>query len=193
MTANTSAIITAISGGGSAGTALAWFAAVGSTAPTDSTTALAVAFKDAGWCSADGLTGKVAVEKNTVKPFGATSPVTEVVTSTEESFQVTFLESNAIAVAVYFGKGLTSIVPGTGTGVFSVSTGTASLQRYAAVFDVGDGTNTIRHYCPQVSVTDRGDFTLKPGEPVSYSVTLTAYVGSDGVAVTRFYKVPALG
>ena len=193
MSGNASNILAGINGSGTAGNSLAYFGVVGSTAPSDASTAPAVAFKDAGWCSEDGLSGKYAEESKDIPAFGTFSPVRTITTGSKQTFDVTFLESNPVSLAVYHRKALTDLVPTTGTGALDFTTGPASTVQYAAIFDLVDGSNRLRAFCPTVQVTDRGDFTAKSGEVISYPVTLTAFPGTDGVSVHWFYLVPSLG
>jgi hypothetical protein len=55
-----------------------------------------------------------------------------------------------------------------------------------------DGNNHLRAFCPSVEVTDRADLSVTAGSEISYGVTLTAYPGTDGVAVHWFYLLAAL-
>jgi hypothetical protein len=195
MAANADLILAGISGGGTAGTALAWFGPTGTTAPTSATSSLNAAFKDAGWISEDGLTKAVAEETTDIPAFGTLVPVRKLVTKSEFSFKLTMLEHNAVSLSVY------NRLPVTGSGTIVIETvggttdwteGTHRTQKYAAVFDLVDGTNHLRCYCPSVEVTDRDDVAIKASSPITYGVTLTAYPGSDGVAAHWFALLAAL-
>jgi hypothetical protein len=70
--------------------------------------------------------------------------------------------------------------------------GAHRTQKYAAVFEIVDGNNHLRAFCPSVEVTDRADLSVTAGSEISYGVTLTAYPGTDGVAVHWFYLLAAL-
>jgi hypothetical protein len=191
MAGNNNLILAGVGGGGT-GSSLAYFAAQGTTAPTDATTALNVAFRDAGWCTSDGLTRAVAEDSNDISAFGSGAPVRTLVTNSRVTFALGFLESNPISLAVYHRLPLTAITPEAATGAFDVTEGAHRVARYAAVFEVVDGTNHVRAYCPSVEVTDRADLSVQAGNEISYGVTLTAYPGSDGVAVHWFYILDAL-
>jgi hypothetical protein len=192
MTANANLILAGVSGGGAGGTALAYFGATGTTAPTDASTALNAAFKDAGWCSEDGLTRAVSESSNKIKAYGTGAAVRTLVTESDLTFQLKMLETNVTSLAVYHRLPLTAITPAATTGAFSVTEGASRTQKYAAVFEMVDGVNKIRGYAPSVEVTDREEFKAANGEVLAYGVTLTAYVGSDGVAVHWHYAIPAL-
>jgi hypothetical protein len=192
MTANADLILAGISGGGTAGTALAWYAPTGSTAPVDAAAALNASFKDAGWISEDGLTRSVSEDVTDIPAFGTLVPVRKIVTKSEFSFKVTMLETNPISLAVYNRLPLTGITVDPDDGTTDWTEGAHRVQKYAAVFDMVDGTNHLRAYCPSVEVTGRDDTEVKAGAAVTWGVTLTAYPGSDGVACHWFAVLAAL-
>lgn len=178
---------------GSDGTGLAWFAVTGSTAPVDASSALAAAWKNMGMITEDGLTEKISTSSKDVKAYGSVQIQRKIITDSSMSFDLTFLESNARVKEIYYGLAFNTLSPGVGTGAFSLSFGTYTRQLFAAVFDIIDGTNRIRKYCPQVEVTDRKDLQISNGEPISYGVTLTAYPNAAGLTMQEFDVVPALG
>lgn len=196
MAVNRDLILAGVNGGGT-GASLAWFAPKGTTVPTAVTgvgATLDAAFEDAGYISEDGLTKGVDENSNDVAAFGSLVPVRTLTTGSKVTFQMTFLESSVVALSVY------NRLPLTGTGSLTVAAAgttdfTEGSQRtieYAAVFDVVDGANYIRAVVPVLQVTDRSEYALKAGEPITYGVTCTAYPGSDGVAVHWYYLLDAL-
>jgi hypothetical protein len=195
MAANADLILAGISGGGGGGTALAWFAPTGTAAPTSATSSLNAAFKDAGWISEDGLTKSVQEDVTDVPAFGTLVPVRKIVTKSEFSFKITMLEHNAVSLNVYNRLPLTggsAIVIDPDDGTADWTEGTHRVQKYAAVFDLIDGANHKRCYCPSVEVTGRDDEQIKAAAVDSLGVTLTAYPGSDGVAAHWFILLDAL-
>ncbi len=179
-------------GGGTDGTGLAWFAPLGTTAPTDATSALNAAFLNAGGISEDGLTGSFSEDSNQIRFYGSRAVQRQVVTSQESTFNFRFMEHNEVSLAVYHRKALGSIVPAVSTGAFSLTTGTFNSQRYSAVFQVVDSNGVIRLYLPSCEVSNRGDIQIQAGEPISYEVTLTTYP-VNGVNIQWFYAIPNLG
>lgn len=191
MAANNALVLAGISGGGTGGTSLAYFAPTGTAAPTDGTTALISAWKDAGWCTESGLSVKSSENSKDVNAYGSSGPVRTIVTNSKTTFDVGFLESNPISIAVYNRLALTGITVSS-AGAFDFTSGQHRTQQYSAVFEMVDGLNHIRAYCPSVEVTDRQDFNVQAGNEISYGVTLTAYPGADGTAVHWFYLLDAL-
>lgn len=178
---------------GADGTGLAWFAVPGSTAPTDATTALAAAWKNAGLITEDGLTGKINTASKEVKAYGSTQIQRRIITDSSVTFDITFLETNARTQELYWGIQFGSLSPTVGTGAFAFAFGTYTRQLIAGTFDMIDGTNHMRLYCPQLEVTDRKEFKIGNGNEVAWGVTFTAYPNSSGIAVQAYDVVPALG
>lgn len=178
---------------GADGTGLAWFAQTGSTAPTDATTALAAAWKNAGLISDAGLVQKFSESSKTVKAAGSTVIQRVLVTDDTFTFDINFLENNAVSKAVFARQAIGSISPGVGTGAFNLTYGVYTRQLYAAVFDMIDGTNHIRLYSSSVEVTARKDITYNNAGIAEYGITLTAYPNASGVAVQEFNIMTALG
>ncbi len=197
MTANRNLILAGMNGGGTAGTALASFAPLGTVAPTAAVGAgstLGSGWYDPGWCTEDGLTRSVDLNTNEINAYGSAVPVRIIKTSRVTTFNIGFLESNPVSLAIYHELPLTgpgALVPDS-SGAFDFTEGKARTQLYAAVFDVVDGANHIRAVAPQVEVTGQEDFSAAPGNPVQYQVTLTAYPGTDGTAIHWYYVLDAL-
>lgn len=179
-----------LAGGNGGGGALAFFAPLGTAAPTDATTALAAAYLDAGLCTTDGLQIAVDESSTDINAYGLFSPARTLVTSSKQTFQVAFEESNPVSLAVYNRKSLTAIAPDA-TGAFDFATGAAAVESYAAVFEVTDGANHLRVVAENVQVTDRDGIQVQAGAAVQYGVTLTAYPGADGNSLHWYYLVPS--
>lgn len=190
MSGNADLILAGIAGGGT-GNALAWIAPLGTAAPTDATTAWPTGWQDLGWCTTDGLTEKIDVETKEVEGFGASGPLRVLKSKQTETFEVGFLETSPLTQEVYYGLELGSIEVAA-DGSFDWTTGTPTDSRYMIGFDTVDGQNRRRVIAPLVSSQPNGDIQTQNGEEISYGVTFTAYVGSDGVAVHRFVLMDAL-
>ena len=190
---NNANILVGTSGAGSDGTGLAWFAVTGSTAPTDATTGLAAAWKNAGLISEDGLTEKVNTSSKDVKAYGSIQIQRKIITDANVTFNIAFLENNPRAIELYYGIAFNTLSPTVGTGAFSYTFGAYTRQLVAGVFDVIDGTSHKRIYCPQLEVTDRQDVKYATTDPAMYGVTFTAYPNTSGVAVQVYEIIAALG
>jgi hypothetical protein len=191
MATNSGAVLAAVNGGGS-GASLCFVNTVGATAPTTAASVL-TGWKDCGLATVDGLTNKVSETVKTINAFGVTAPIRQLTTDSTETFEVTFMETNETVLELYYRKPLGSGITVTGTdGSTTFSTGLASVQYFAAVFDIVDGTNHVRIYAPKCQVTDRKDMQYQNATEVTYGMTITALAAADGTATTRFLVVDAL-
>lgn len=186
-------LIVATSGTGADGLALIWMAATGSTAPTDSTSALAAAWKNMGGIAETGASIKQSVSTTKKKFFGSPAIQRTIVTDQETTIDTVFGETNARTQEVYWHKALGSITPATTTGVFATTGGTYIRQLYALVVDMVDGVNHMRFYCPQVEVTSNADVTLANSDNVAWGVTFSAYPDTSGNYIYPFFAIPSLG
>lgn len=190
--ANSANMVVGTQAGGSDGLGLTWWAPTGTTAPTDESGALNAAFKDGGGISEEGISIAMSESTKKIKFYGSQLAQRTIVTDQETTFKMKFMEANATSLAVYWRKALGSIVPAASTGKFSITHGTASIQFYSAVFDVVDGANKIRFYCPRLEVTNRDDLQIGNGNELSWGPTLTAYPVA-GVAIAMYFAIPSLG
>jgi hypothetical protein len=190
VAANKSLILAGIAGQG--GTpSLAWFAPEGTAVPTTAAMTLNVAFKDAGWCTQDGIALDSSTDSTDIDGFGSFAAVRTLITKVEQTAKVTFLETNPVAISIYNSLPLSgggAVVVDEDLGAINWTTGPARAQRYAAVFDAVDGGNHIRIVCPSVEVTDKEGFSIAQGQPIQYGVTLKTYPDGTGVSA-YFYTV----
>lgn len=144
---------------------------VGSTAPTNATTAVDAAFVDSGAISEDGVTLTLpdSGDKTTIKMWQGGAQVRTLRSVSEDlpTLQFTFLETNKTAVETYFDVTVTQTASH-GTFDYTVSLPDA----FAGVLDVIDGANIHRLHCPRVVKASVGDLVYKNDEPIGYNVTL---------------------
>jgi hypothetical protein len=151
-------------------------------------------FVSPGLVTEDGLSADLSNDSNDIKAYGLSSVVRKIVTDETVTFKVVFLETNTISTSIFNRLPLTGsgAIVADANGDWTTTEGTFRAQRYAVAFDMTDGSNKIRKYCPSVEVTEKDSFTIKAGEAILYGVTLTAYANSAGVSVATFHHVPAL-
>lgn len=190
MSGNAANVLAGIAGGGT-GSSLSYFSPPGTAAPTDASTALAAAWLDAGWITSDGLSAKIAETSTDIPAFGTFSPVRTILTESKQTFEIAFLETNPISLAVYHRKALDALVPDTDDGSFGFTTGGAGSVPLQSTFELVDGANHVRAFCPHVEVTDRGDLNIRSGEAVTYPVTLTAFPDVSGVSIYWWLELAA--
>ena len=143
----------------------------GTTLPADidDMTSLDSALVDLGIVSEDGLEHAFSVDKTIIKDWQG-RPVRTIGTSTEITFKLTFLETNAEVLSHYYGNE----VEAAGTGS-KISLDQPSDPAYAMVIPVEDSsTGNVRVYVlPRVEVMERDDQTVKPDE-TGYGITYQA-------------------
>lgn len=165
-------------------------APLGTTAPTDASASLNVAFKSVGYISDNGLTKGRAESRKDFTPWQSRSPIRTQITSSVKTFKVECWESNATVLSLYYRGG---VITPSSAGLMSIAeTDVPSPDLRAWVFDVADGVNLVRHYVARGEVTDTGDITYKADEIVTYPLTITAYPGSDGISIHHYYLMNAL-
>lgn len=145
------------------------YAPVGSTAPTDATTALDAAFKDVGYISEDGVSEVRDRTVNNIVAWQASRVVRAVVTEASISVTFTMIESNPNSLELFYG----SAVDPTGGGVEIDPQNTGG--RRSLVVDYVDGAKFVRLYLPECEVTSVGEVALTNGEAVGYNVTVVGY------------------
>ena len=150
----------------------------GTTAPTDSITALAGAFKCLGYISEDGVTLNTSRETGEVRDWGG-----DLILSPQESFtdtvQFKMVEGvNVDVLKVIFG---TSNVSGTLASGISVAVNSKELDEWVVVVEtmLRNG-GTRREVFPQAKPSELGEITFTRNDPVGYEVTMTAFPDSSG-------------
>lgn len=186
-------MLAGINGAGADGTGLVWMAPTGSTAPTDSGTALAAAWKNMGGITEAGVSIKQNVSSDKKKIYGSTAIQRVIVKEREYTVGTSFAETNARTQEVFWQQALNSISPTVSTGAYSISVGSQTRQLYALVVDMIDAANRQRFYFPQVEVTEQGELKIGNGETLEYQVTMSAYPNTSGVAMQIFGAIPVLG
>jgi hypothetical protein len=154
----------------------------GTSAPTSASSTLNAAFKELGWIHEDGLTEAANADSAEIKAWDGTT-VRKVMTGSEFTFQVKFLETNEQTLELYYSG--SAVAANTGQSKIDVKAPTG--DRRAFVFDVLDGSHVVRIYIADGEVTERGDIVYANGEAIGYEVTITAYPDTNGTSFTKFF------
>lgn len=154
--------------------ALYW-APLGSTLPTDATTALDAAFLPLGYVSEDGLTNSNTRDNDEIHAWGGDS-VLNLESNYSDTFQFTLLEIlNVNVLKMVYGDDNVSGALATGITVKANST-----ERTAGVFvaemALRDGAKQ-RIVCPNAKLTELGDITYVDNDAAGYECTLSAMPG----------------
>lgn len=153
---------------------------VGSTAPTDATTALDAAFKAAGYVGEDGLTETIDRSTDKIKAWGGDT-VKIVQTDFAVTYQFTFLETlNVDVLKTIYGAANVTTTAATSTKgtLHAVKLNSADLPSKAFVFEMKDGVARIRIHVPEGKITELGEVTYADGEVIGYQVTVEALPNS---------------
>lgn len=155
------------------------------------TASIPVTFLDAGYCDQKGLTVKTNTSSNDVKGYGTTQILRTIISEQKKNADLTFLETNAVSVAVYNSVPLDGVTIAA-DGSFTVASGLPKNTQYAAVFDAVDGGNRMRYYAPYVQNITPGDLVVAAGQPVLRPIQLVLYPDASGNTLYEYYVVSAL-
>lgn len=157
------------------------------------TAAIPASFKDAGICDVSGLSIKFTDTTNEIDGFGLSSAARILFTKQLATFDVTFEETNHTTQEIYYRLAIGATGTADGLGYIpNVVVGAPNLISYAAIFDIVDGLNHARYFCPNVQNTSRGDQALTYGAAIKYGVTLTAFPDASNNSVYVYNAVGAL-
>lgn len=155
---------------------------IGTTLPTDATTAPDAAFVATGYISEDGLTETTDRTTEKIKAWGG-----DVVKVVQSEFAVTysfaFIESlNADVLGTVYGDANVTTTPGDPTNgtLYSVSINAEQLPRKEWLFEMKDGDARIRIVLPNAQVTTVGEITYTDSAVISYQVTIEAFPDDSG-------------
>ncbi len=146
---------------------------------------------DLGYIGDGGLTESRNEDRQEWTPWQSDTPIRTQVTSATKTFAFQCWETNGATVALYYQITTTGMTAGATLNAGAVSfndVGRPAVQRRAFGFDVVDGTNARRFWVPSGEVSARGDIQYVTSDLIRYDFTVTAYAGSDNIAVKRFFK-----
>lgn len=160
-----------------------YVAPVGTTLPTDATTALANTFKELGYASEDGITNSNSPESDTIKAWGGDTVLT-LLTSKDDTFGMTLIEVlNLDVLKLVYGD---ANVTGTDiqTGI-TITANSQDLDEHVIVIDmVLKGGVLKRIVLPQAKVSEVGDITYSDSDAVGYETTF--FCNSDASGNTHY-------
>ena len=158
-------------------------------------------FVEMGWLTDDGIVNARSRDINEVMAMGVTTaPVWSRVTSQESTLAVTFMETRAEVLAVFFGQRTTdmtstaAVTGGSPVPQFTTLIEQATTQpaEYALGIDLVDGDYLYRRFYPRVQVTETGDLSFVTTDPLGYPVTFKAMIGADGTVAKHMWANLAL-
>lgn len=153
-------------------------APLGTTLPTDATTALDPAFKNLGYCSDDGMTNSMSIESEEIKAWGGDT-VLRAQTSFDDTFTLTLIETlNDDVLKTVFGGDNVSGTLSTG---LAVAVNGAERSNYSWVVETILTDGALRRFVvPAAKITEIAEITYKDNEAVGYGLTIGAVTDTSG-------------
>lgn len=164
-----------------------YVAPVGTTLPTDATTALGEAFVALGYISDDGLKNSLGLDTDNIKAWGGDEVLT-LYKGREDTFQFTLLEAMSVDVLkqVYGAANVTGTLS-TGITISAKANIELPEQVYAIEMILKDGT-LKRIVIPAARVSDVGDITYSDTDAVGYETTIRATPDTNGNTHYEYIK-----
>lgn len=161
-------------------------APIGSTLPTDASTALDAAFIDMGYISEDGVTNSNSPESSVVNAWGGT-PVLTIQESKEDTYQLTFISAENIEVQkMVYGD---TNVTGTLAAGLTVKANATELEEASYVIEmIAKGNVAHRVVIPAAKPSEIGDIVYNDTDPVGYEVTLSCSADEQGNTHYEYWK-----
>lgn len=158
-------------------------AALGSTAPTNATSALDAAFKDLGYISEDGIEESWDDSVTRYVAWQNATVIRSSVTDSVGTLKLTMIETKGLVLQTFY-RGSVLTEPTAGNYKLAVKPITADPSAW--VLDVVDGTKLIRNYIGNGEITERGSVMWQNGEMVAYPVTVTFYPDANGDLMVKY-------
>ena len=161
-----------------------YVAPIGTTLPTDATTALAAGFKNLGYISEDGVTIQEQRTNEGVKEWNGD----EIDTLTKEHvsrFKAKFLETvNEDVLKVV--RGSSNVTTATG-GAITAKVNSKDLDEWMFVIDtIVKGSRLQRRVIPRGKLTELGDLVNNAGTVTAYDATITCYPDANGDKIIEY-------
>ena len=183
--------VTYVSAGKPAEGGAIYRAPLGTTAPTDATTALGSAFVSLGYCSDDGLTNTNTAESEDVNAWGG-DPVLNIQTSKPDTFTAKLIEvlNPNVLKAVYGDDNVTGSLE---SGI-TVKANSDEPEEAVWVCDmVMRGGVLKRIVLPDAKISEVGDIVYKDDEAAGYEITLKAMPDTAGQTHYEYIKAAPSG
>lgn len=167
-------------------TGVVYYAALGTTLPTDADTALSSDFKELGHLSEDGFTHNFSKEADTIRDMGGT-PILTVQTDTTDEVKCTFMELQNVEVlkALY---GESNVTGALATGISIIGNADEATSCVWVFETIGRDGALHRLIYPNAKISEMGEITYKRDEAVSCEVTIAASADTNGNTHYKYIK-----
>ena len=164
-------------------------APIGTTLPTDATTALAAAFNALGYVSQDGLVHSNSMTREKFRAWGGDIVDTEVTEKTD-TFKFTLLESlNADVLKFVHGSG--NVAGALATGLTVKGNGIDPGEHSIAVEMILRGGGAKRIVIPRGVLSELGDVVYRDNEVIGYACSILCIADTDGNTYYEYIVRPA--
>lgn len=161
-------------------------APLGTTLPTDATTALAEAYVSLGYIATDGVTHNISVESGEYRAWGG-DLVLAYLTSKTNTFAFGLIEVlNPTTYEIVYGEDAVSGTLATG---ISVAADGSDPSEYVYVIELALRDGALKRIViPDGKLTEIGDIVYQDSDAISYPVTITAQIDSNGKSHYEYIK-----
>lgn len=163
-----------------------WVAPLGSTLPTDATTALDAAFVCLGYVSEDGLENANEMDVSDIKAWGG-NIVYRSLTELTDNFSLALIESENedVLKTVYGDSNVTTDLDGN----ITVNIKAEDPQEQVWVFELTlRGGRAKRIVIPDGAVTSRETITYNDSDAIAYGITVSAYPDASNVTHKEYIE-----
>ena len=168
-----------------AGTGALWKAPLGTTLPTDSTTAWGTGFVNLGYAT-DGFTITQDLKKQDITAWQTLAPVRSIATALIRKMTFEALESNINTVPLAWGGA--TMTPGL-AGIYTLAIPEGQLTDFILGVDWSDGTTSQRIIVKQATLLTLPTIKFVRTDAVRYPLEVQAIAPSDGTASIVVYGV----
>ena len=157
-------------------------APLATTLPTDSSTAIGVAFVAQGYIGEDGVTMTTNRSVEKIRAWGGDA-VRTVQSEHDVSFGFTFLETTTNTLKAVFGDSNVTAVAATPSAgnTLAVTVKSDVLPAQVWAFEMKDGDKKVRIVLPNAQITEVGDTEFVHTNATGYEVTIEALPDENGV------------
>ena len=161
-----------------------YVAPIGTTLPTDASTALANTFKNLGYVSEDGITIQEQRTTEAVKEWNG-DQIDDLTKEHASKIKAKFLEAvNMDVLKLVHGNANVSTATG---GAIVVKTNSKDLDEWVMVIDtIVKGNRMQRRVIPRAKMTELGDLVLNAGVPTAYDCTISCYPDANGDKIIEY-------
>lgn len=154
-----------------------YVADIGTTLPTDATTALSTvapgAYSELGFADESGIQEQQNEQVNNIRAWQRGEVVRKIQQEHDVTWLLTAIETNPVVLEQYYGNFTGTAEDG------EVRIRGGFPDRKVWIIDVLDGDNALRIVIPEAQVTTRGTVTYANGAAVGYPMTVTGYPSDE--------------